>query len=194
MKKLMVLFGIIILVVIVSLLRARKEDDYLVKINNYVITRQEFNSEFKDSAYAKHDTLESRKEFLRTLIKRKLILQDAQRKGLDKDQEFLKTIERFWEQSLLKRAIDQKVQELSGSVSVTDQAIEEAYKKIQKDGKADKPYDQMYNQIKWSLSRLEESQALDRWIKQLSKSALIKVNSSDMGENVSKDNKKRFNQ
>jgi len=189
MKKFTVIFTIIILVVLVSLLRTKKEDSYLVKINSYTITKQEFDSEFKDSAYAKQDTLESRKEFLATLIKRKLILQDAQKKGLDKDQEFLKTIERFWEQSLLKRAVDQKVQEISGSVSVTDQAIVEVYNKMQKDGKADKPYDQMYNQIKWSLSRSEESQALDRWIRQLSKSAVIKVNSTEMGESNPKNKK-----
>jgi DNA-binding transcriptional regulator YhcF (GntR family) len=87
-------------------------------------------------------------------------------------------IERFWEQSLLQRAIDQKNREIANSVSVSDKTIEEAYKKLQGEGKADKPYDQMYNQIKWSLNHSEESKAMQRWIMQLYKDASIKVNSA----------------
>lgn len=50
----------------------------LARVNNYEITQEEFEQEFKDSQYASTNTLEARKEFLNNLIDRKLILQDAQ--------------------------------------------------------------------------------------------------------------------
>ncbi len=149
----------------------------LAKINNYEITAEEFQGEFKASSYGYTDTAESRKEFLNTLINRKLILQDAQKKGLDKDKSFLKMIEKFWEQSLLKLAIDRKTRETAGAIQVTDKEIEAVYNDMVKEGKAaDKTYIQMYQQIKWELTRAKETQWLNDWISQLHKRSDIKVN------------------
>lgn len=149
----------------------------LAKINNYKITQEEFEEEFKESSFARTDTLESRKEFLGNLIDRKLILQDAQSKGLDKDKNFLKMIERFWEQSLLKIALDRKTKEIAGSgLLVTDKMIEEEYNKIIQEGKTDKTYDQMYSQIKWELTKGKDSQLMNNWVSELHKTAEIKIN------------------
>ena len=90
-----------------------KDKQILARINNYEITKQEFLEEFKGSAYGVSDTEESRKSFLDNLINRKLVLQEAQREGLDKDSAFLKSIERFWEQSLLKVMLDKKSKDIS---------------------------------------------------------------------------------
>lgn len=154
----------------------KEKKEILVKINNYEITKQEFEQEFKDSIYSRSDTPESRKEFLNTLINRKLILQDAQNKGLDKDKNFLKMIERFWEQSLLKLALDKKSKEIAGSALVNDKTIEEVYNKMVQEGKTDKSYDQMYQQIKWEITKLKEAQAMNDWIAELHKRADIKIN------------------
>ena len=85
----------------------------LAKVNNYEITRVEFEEEFRRSRFGLADTLESRRQFLNNLINQKLILQEAQKEGLDKDPGFLKLIERFWEQSLLKITLDKKSREFT---------------------------------------------------------------------------------
>ncbi|MFC1674689.1 hypothetical protein ACFL1K_02175 [Candidatus Omnitrophota bacterium] len=90
------------------------QDRILAKINNYEISLGQFEDEFRQSSYSMANTLAARKEFLDILIIRKLILQDAQSKGLDKDPDFLKMIERFWEHSLLKLTLDQKSDQISG--------------------------------------------------------------------------------
>jgi len=144
-----------------------------LKINNYEITQDEFNSEFKESRYANLDTLESRKEFLDNLIDRKLILQNAQAQGLDKKPAFLKMIERFWEQSLLKLALDAKAKEIISSVFVSDNDIEARFSQLQKEDKADKPYEQMYRQIKWELTKEKETKMINDWVLQLRKKANI---------------------
>ena len=68
-----------------------------------------YPKEFKDSVYGVIDTAESRQNFLSALIDRKLLLQYAQKEGFDKETSFLQTIERFWEQSLLKIVLDKKM-------------------------------------------------------------------------------------
>ncbi len=95
-----------------------KDEKVLAKVNNYTITLEEFEVEFKESPYANDNTPDARKDFLKVLIGRKLILQDAQAKGLDKEKAFLKMIERFWEQSLLKLALQTKSQEIAALAQV----------------------------------------------------------------------------
>lgn len=98
---------------------SNQKKEIVAKINNFEITKDRFELEFKESVYGRQDTLQSRKEFLDNLIDRKLILQDAQAKGLDKEQGFLRMIERFWEQALLKIALDRKTAEIAGDRRVS---------------------------------------------------------------------------
>ena len=86
-------------------------DDAVAKVGNYVITRQEFEEAYKDSSYGALGTFASRKTFLNNMINQKLILLDAEKKGLDKNKEFLKMVENFWQQSLLTMAMQEKVRE-----------------------------------------------------------------------------------
>jgi hypothetical protein len=147
----------------------------LAKINNYEISKQEFEEDFKESSFARTNTLDSKKEFLDSLINRKLIMQEAQRQGLDKNPNFLRMIERFWEQSLLKQALEQRSIEIAGSVIVNDKEVEEAYKQMLAEGKTNKPYEQVYDQLKWELARNKQSRALNNWVFKLRKRAKISV-------------------
>lgn len=156
---------------------ANKDKSALVKINNYEINKEEFEEGFKTSSFGVTDSEESRKEFLENLIDRKLILQDAQKQGLDKEASFLKAIERFWEQSLLKIALDKKSKEIAGSVSISDKEIEDRYNKMISEDKTDKSYGQMYKQIKREITKVKESQLMEDWLSDLRKKADIKIDS-----------------
>lgn len=174
MKNYIVIFlGVVLLS---GCFRAAQKKEILATINDYAITREEFEEEFRQSPFAREDNYQSRMQFLNVLINRKLILQDAQSQGLDKNQDFLKTVERFWEQSLLKIAMERKAREISGSAFVSDKTVEDVYKKMVAEGKTDKPLDQMYNQIKWEITKLKETQAMNRWLERLRKNAKVLVN------------------
>lgn len=147
----------------------------MVKIHNYEITKDEFEQEFRDSYFSRNDTLEARKEFLDNLVNRKLILQEAQKKGMDKDEKFLKLIEKFWEQSLLRVALEQKARENAGRIFVSDKAVEEVYQSMVKEKKITKPYAEVYNQIKWEITKLMEAQAMAKWVAELRKGAEVRI-------------------
>lgn len=152
------------------------KEQFLAKINNYVITPAEFEQEFRDSPYGNDDTIDSRRIFLEQIINRQLILQDAQHRGIDKDKSFLKMIERFWEQSLLKLTLDRISREISGSVQVSDREIKEAYEKKFSEGKTDKSYAQAYNNIKSDLIKTKETRLMNEWLGGLYKKAKIEIN------------------
>ncbi len=182
MKKMIIALIFLILVAGCGRVSSKEDKDMLARINNYEITLEEFQQEFKDSAYGVNDSLQAKKDFLNNLINRKLILQDAQRKGLDKDKDFLKMIERFWEQSLLKMALEKKTAEISGSALVSDKDIEEAYQGMLRQGQTDKSYDQAYNQIKWNLAKSKEAKLMNEWLERLHSQASIQIKDELLGQ------------
>jgi hypothetical protein len=154
------------------------EKAVLVKINDYEITKAEFEKEFKASGFGRLDDVASRRAFLDNLINRKLILQDAQKQGLDKDTDFLKLIEKFWEQSLLKLALDRKTRQIAKSLAMGEEEVRQAYEKMAQEGKADKPWEDMRSQIAQEISKAKEAQEMDRWIEGLRRDAQIKIDDS----------------
>ena len=139
--------------------RSPSQKDILAKVNNYEITRAEFEDEFKASPYEKTDTPESRKEFLSTLIDRKLVLQYAQQKDYDKETGFLKLIEKFWEQSLLKVALDKKTSEIESKISSSG----------------------------WEAKRTEETKMMNDWMDGLRKNARITIKDDTLKNATGKD-------
>ena len=161
---------------LVGCTRYDKPKDVAVKINNYEISKAEFEQEFKDSGFGMVDTVQSRKDFLDNLVYRILIMQDSQKSGLDNGPQFLKMIEKFWINSLLKLALEKKSQEFAGASFVSDKTVEEAYQKMLKEGKTTKSYEEMYLQIKWDITKVKESQLMKSWLKQLQENANIRIN------------------
>lgn len=176
MKRYLLILGLLISVALLGCGQRGPKKEILAKVNNYEISKDKFEEEFKDSVYGRLDTLDARREFLDNIIDRKLILQDAQLKGLDKQAGFLRMIEKFWEQSLLKIALDKKVEEISASVSVSDKEVRGLYDKMLREGKTDKSYLQMRNQLIREIAKVKESQAISEWVAQLHKKAQIKIN------------------
>ena len=157
MKKYLSLLFVILLLTGCS--RAPAHKDVLAKVNNYEITRSEFEVEFKASPYGKTDTAESRKDFLNTLIDRKLVLQYAQQKDYDKEKGFLRLIEKFWEQSLLKVALDKKTREVESKISSSG----------------------------WEAKRTEETKMMNDWMDELRKNARITIKDDTIKNATGKD-------
>ena len=176
MKK--YLFLLVISALLAGCNNGAQDRDVVVKINNYEITRQEFEQEFADSSFSRQGTPGARMDFLNSLINRQLILQDAQANDLDKSRQFIEMIQKFWEQSLLKAALDKASKEISNAATIDDSSVEVAYNKIFSEGKTDKSYSSMYQQIKWELKQARESELMDNWLQELRKKTRIVIDQS----------------
>jgi len=146
----------------------------LARINNYEITQEEFDRQFKEFNFGREDTIEGRREFLQNLIRQKLILQSAQVDGVDTMPVFLKVIERFWEEALTRLAIDTKTRQFDGSITVSEKEIEEAYRKTRAGG-SERPSQQELDKVKSELVRIKENQMLKNWYADLYGKAKIEV-------------------
>ena len=83
----------------------------VARVNSYLITQEDFDEAYNNSSHDPSTAAQSRQAFLNNMINQKLILLDAQAHGLDKNKEFLKMVENFWQQSLLTMALKEKSKE-----------------------------------------------------------------------------------
>lgn len=127
--------SMIILFVLAGCSSPAQHRETLAKIQDYSISADEFLAEVKDvpGFYRAGKTKE---ELLEDIIQKKLLLLEAQREGLDRDAPFMKMVEHFWEQSLLRAIMEKKTGEFSAATYVTEEEIKSRYDKMGQEIKA----------------------------------------------------------
>ncbi len=127
------------------------DDKILARINNYTLTTADFKSETQralPSGLSAPDLEKAKESLLDDLITKKLLIQEAQKQNFDKEKAFVKEIERYWEQALLKLLYKKRSQELLREISMNESDPNSRDRKVQ--------------------------EALNAWIEDLKKSANIK--------------------
>ncbi|MCL5023250.1 MAG: hypothetical protein M1497_07770 [Nitrospirae bacterium] len=95
-----------------------------VRVNDHVVTMDEFRKAYAERSSAAPGPVD-KKQFLDDLITKEVLIQEAKRRGLDLEEPFRRSIQNYYEQTLLKNLAQR---EMSGiTVSVGDDEIEEYY-------------------------------------------------------------------
>lgn len=87
-------------------------------INGKTVSADEFNKLFSSQSGHPPDP----ETFINSLITRELLIQESQKEGVDKEENFRRSIQNFYEQSLIKLLMDRKFSSLR--VSVSDEELE----------------------------------------------------------------------
>jgi len=99
---------------------ASGDNQIVAMINGYELTAGDFRDESPMAALnmkLSANPEKAKEDSLNELVTRKILLQEAQRENFDKDRKFMKEIERYWEQALLKLLMKKKIDEFSKSIS-----------------------------------------------------------------------------
>lgn len=106
--------------------REAREKKVVARINNYVMTVEDLEDEIKYSSYAAEET-QDLQDLLDLAIRREILIQEAQRQDLDKQKSFMKTIERYWRQTLIKELLEEETKRIYQGVSKDkqDQAMDD---------------------------------------------------------------------
>ena len=102
----------------------------LAVIDNYTLTVDDFKNEANityPSMYFSQNGEDEKKELLSDIIIKKVLLQEAHKQNFDKDKAFMKEIERYWEQALLKLLVVKKTEEFASSINVTEKEVRDGY-------------------------------------------------------------------
>lgn len=156
MNRLCKIFNCVMALALVAILgcgctKNPDKSQIVAQINNYQLTLADFKQEAEMSLTGAPKEL-----ILQDIITKELLLQEAQKMDLDKDKYFMKEIENYWKQSLIKRLIDIKGTEFLAAVKLTDEELK------------------LTGQARDSLKMKKAQALLDIWINNLKNGAKIK--------------------
>lgn len=156
-----------------------------VIINDLHLTAGELEQEKGNLNYPAQEVPVGKEEpeWLSRLIERELLVQEAQRMGLDREPEFMKTIEQFWKEALIKLLLDRKIQEISDRIHVYDPEIETRYQKLAKEaGAAAAPLSELREDIQQALREEKQQEAMEQWVNELRSKSRVVINEEALGK------------
>lgn len=158
-----------------------------VVINQLKLTKEELKQELQTVPWSFHGPeqgADGEPEWLSRLIERELLVQEAQRLGLDRRADFMRTIERFWKEALIKLLLDRKMQEIADKIRSYEPEIEARYRQLQEESPDSslEPVEEMRDEIQRSLREEKAAQAMEEWVAGLRAKSKITVDSKILEE------------
>ena len=147
------------------------DERVVAQVNDYKMTVEDLKYELKNVPYDDEELLETEKgrlDYIDRLLEKEILLQEAQAQGLDREKEFMKSIENYWEQALLRLLLQQKSKEISGLIHVYDNEIEEYYRETGEDlSRSD---------VHRIIRQKKETATMDAWVQELKKRSRVNIN------------------
>jgi hypothetical protein len=157
------------------------QDLILARINDYALTLNEFNTQLKEELeYDKDFKLNhgARKTFLDQIITKELLIQEAKRRQLDREDKFIRAIERYWEATLIRDLMAMEGQAIEKRTVVSQEEIEARYVALLKSDPNQPPLASLQDQIAQEIINEKKQRSLEEWIGRLKTQAKISVNES----------------
>ena len=121
-------------------------------------------------------TEETKTDFLDNLIGKELLIQEAKKLDLDRKNKFVRTIERYWESTLIRDLLAIKGQEISQDILIPEADIEARVRKLEKSGKGVRNSEKARKRAVAELKNRKRIEMLRKWIDGLRKTAKVEIN------------------
>jgi hypothetical protein len=151
----------------------------LAIINDYSLTLEEFQYQLAAELELDKDfklTKEAKKEFLEELIRKELLIQEAKRLQLDREEKFVRAIERYWEFTLIRDLMELKGKEITQRTLISQEEIRDYYKEMQKSEEKLPSLKELKEKINKELKEKKKTRILKEWINDLRGKAKIEIN------------------
>ena len=153
-------------------------NDYKMKVEDLKYNLNNIPHDEKELLGTKEGML----NYVDRLLTKQILLQEAQRLGLDRERDFMKSIENYWEQALLRLLLQRKSKEIARLIHVYDKEVEEYYSQSGETQPLSKVKEDMIK----SIRQKKETEAMSTWIDELRQRSYIKVNQDVLGDMFSK--------
>lgn len=150
----------------------------IADINGYKLTQADFLGQLKAEVEFDRDfkvTREAKQELLEQIIRRELLIQEAQRQRLDRQARFVRAIERYWESTLIRDLLELKGQQIDETLIVSQTDTQTHYDQLKQAGGDLPPLAEVRDGIMIELKEKKRAQALDQWVAQLRKNAIVTI-------------------
>lgn len=194
-SKKILLFVLLILISLAGCAKSKEdvtrlENRVIATINNYKLTAADFKDGLKTTIAQKDlasDPARAKADILEELIMRKVLVQEAQKENFDKEKSFMKEIERYWEQALVKLLLKKKLQEISGMIHADRNEIVSEYDNMKREASAEKQaefpaLETLEGDIRDSILKRKKEVILEKWADGLRKRASVRIDREALDE------------
>jgi len=182
MRVLLMLFLLTTLFISAGCGKARQgggeDTEVVAKINDYELTVRDLKNEadFKMAeGSSKEDPFKAKRMLLESIIMAKVLLQEAQKKSLDKDEIFMKEIELYWEQALLRLLLRKKTEEFSRGIVIKNEEIQAQFNRMVTEEGDQRPFFEVQTEIAREIYNKKMQENLNEWLKKIRSRADVKV-------------------
>lgn len=161
-----------------------EKEDLVLRVNESAFTREEFNNLMEFEAYADPEmglTEHNRKQFINYLIRKELLIEEAVGMKLDQKEDFVRTIEKYWESTLIRNLLDRKTKKLKEKILITDEEAKSRYEK--NPDMYHEPFKEAKSRVRKDIESERVNGKLEQWIEELRKKADIWI-SEDLKKSV----------
>jgi len=165
---------------------SEKKNDYLIRVNDYTITSEEINSllKFETKLNSNFDiSTDTRTAFTKNLIQTQLLIQEAEKRHLDQKENFRKTIQRYWESTLIRNLLEEEGQRLRKTTVVSQEELK-AYYQQNKNFLGQKSLQELRPKLSQRLEDEKVSERLAKWIEELQSNAIIEIHDPKLAAKV----------
>ena len=165
--------------------RTEESSPLLCRINNYelslaefeqhLMAEQELDPEFKVTRQAKE-------AFLEELIRKELLIQEAKKLELDNREKFIRTIERYWEMTLIRDLIALKAREIEKSIQLDGDEIAARYQEMKADHPDLPELEKVKDTIQKELRDKKKSRLLAEWMSELRENGRVEIDDALFGD------------
>jgi len=155
----------------------QKPAETLITVNGFTVSKDEFNQLLKFEAEvnpAFHLSQEERGQFLRQLIEKQLLIQEARTRKLDEQEQFRQTIQRYWESTLIRDLLNNQGEAIRRGVVVTEEEIA-AWHQAHKEDLPDQPLAEQRHDIRRAVENEKVDTAMRQWLDGLRGKARIDI-------------------
>jgi len=156
----------------------REESPIIAEINGFKLTQAEFLQQLAAELEFDSDfklTKAAKKVFLEQIVRRELLIQEAQRLRLDRQKKFVRAIERYWESTLIRDLLEVKGEQIEKTVIVSQQDAASRYAQLQSAGGYLPPLAESRNGIVVELREEKKAQMMNQWMDALRKNADVTI-------------------
>ena len=172
--------GVLLILGIINCSQDKSEEELVIaKINDYALTLNAFNTQLREELeYDKDYKLnqDTKKAFIDQIITKELLIQEAKKRKLDRKDNFVRAIERYWESTLRRERMAIEGQKIEKRTVVSQEEITARYNSMLESDPDLIPLEALSEQISQQILNEKKQLALEEWVGQLKSNARISVN------------------
>jgi hypothetical protein len=161
------------------------QGEILSRINEYRLYLDDFQRQLAEEVELDHKfkiTREAKEKFLEDIIKKELLIQEAKKYRLDQKEDFIRTIERYWEATLIRNLMTTKGQEIEKLITVSQGEIKDYYLNMKQTRDDLPPLGDMQEELRRIIKEDKKTRQLEDWITELRTRAEVVSNLDLLGK------------